>query len=81
MYKFLVDTIIKSIVSYIIDQRTTELEDTKSMMFDDILMDDLDDELSEKEKNLYLLTSISMCHTKKTEQGAMNGGTQKYNRE
>ncbi len=51
------------------------------MMFDEILLDDIDDELSEKEKKLHLLTSISMCLMKKTEQGATNGGTKKYNRE
>ena len=51
------------------------------MIFDDIILDDIDDELSEKEKKLYLLTSMNMCHTKNKKQGVTNGGRQKYDKE
>ena len=51
------------------------------MIFDEIIMDDIYDELSEKEKKLYLLTNISMCHIKNKKQGVTNGGRQKYNKE
>ena len=51
------------------------------MIFDDIILDDIDDELSEKEKKLYLLTSMNKCHTKNKKQGVTNGGSQKYDKE
>ena len=51
------------------------------MMFDEVLLDDLDDELLEKEKNLQLITSMIMCHIKNKEQGVTTGGIQKYSRE
>ena len=41
----------------------------------------IDENYSEKEKKLYLLTSMNMCHTKNKKQGVTNGGRQKYKRE
>lgn len=47
------------------------------MIFDDILLDDLDEELSEKVINSMIASKINLCHIKKTEQGLKHGGTKK----
>jgi len=47
------------------------------MIFDEVLLDDLDNEISEKDINLMIASKIKSCHTKKIEQGQKHGGTKK----
>jgi len=51
------------------------------LIFDDPLLDDLDDELSEKDINLQLASKIMLCHIKNIEQGVTHGGKKKYKTE
>ena len=47
------------------------------MIFDDVLLDDLDEELSEKDINSTIASKINSCHTKVLKQGLKNGGIKK----
>jgi|11BtaG_2_1085332.scaffolds.fasta_scaffold105364_2 hypothetical protein len=47
------------------------------MIFDDVLLDDLDEELCEKDINSTIASKIDLCHTKVSKQGLKNGGIKK----
>ena len=47
------------------------------MIFDDVILDDLDEELSERDINSMIATKISLCHIKVLKQGLKHGGIKK----
>ena len=47
------------------------------MIFDDVLLDDLDEELSKKDINSTIASKINLCHTKISKQGLKSGGIKK----
>ncbi len=47
------------------------------MIFDNVLLDDLDEELTEKDINSRITSKINSCHTKVSKQGLKNGGIKK----